>query len=73
MEEERLVTSTINQVENEIENVLRPKSMEGYYDGETWTQSNFTSLSRCPYNANGVWVASCQQYTVYSVTWEPSA
>ena len=34
MEEERLVTSTINQVENEIENVLRPKSMEGYVGQE---------------------------------------
>ncbi len=30
MEEERLVTSTINQTETEIENVLRPKSMDGY-------------------------------------------
>lgn len=34
MEDERLVTSTINQVENEIENVLRPKSMEGYVGQE---------------------------------------
>ncbi len=30
MEDERLVTSTFNERENEIENVLRPKSMEGY-------------------------------------------
>ena len=30
MEDERLVTSTINEYESEIENVLRPKSMEGY-------------------------------------------
>lgn len=30
MEEERLVTSTIDQTEVEIENVLRPKSMDGY-------------------------------------------
>lgn len=30
MEEERLIQSTTNQVETEIENVLRPKSMEGY-------------------------------------------
>ncbi|MBO5066923.1 MAG: Holliday junction branch migration DNA helicase RuvB [Clostridia bacterium] len=30
MEEERLVTSTINQVDTDIENVLRPKSMDGY-------------------------------------------
>ncbi len=30
MEEERLVTSTINEVDSDIENVLRPKSMDGY-------------------------------------------
>ncbi|MBQ8196650.1 MAG: Holliday junction branch migration DNA helicase RuvB [Clostridia bacterium] len=30
MEEERLVTSTKNDIETDIENVLRPKSMEGY-------------------------------------------
>ena len=30
MEEERIVTSTFEQGDNEIENVLRPKSMEGY-------------------------------------------
>ena len=30
MEEERLVTSTINDEDVEVENVLRPKSMEGY-------------------------------------------
>ena len=30
MEDERLVTSTINETEVEIENVLRPKSMDGY-------------------------------------------
>lgn len=30
MEEERLVTSTCETGENEVENVLRPKSMEGY-------------------------------------------
>lgn len=30
MEEERLVTSTMEEAESEIENVLRPKSMEGY-------------------------------------------
>jgi len=30
MEEERLVTSTINQTESDFENVLRPKSMDGY-------------------------------------------
>ena len=34
MEDDILVTSTINQVENEIENVLRPKSMEGYVGQE---------------------------------------
>jgi Holliday junction DNA helicase RuvB len=34
MEEERLVTSTIEQTENEFENVLRPKSMEGYVGQE---------------------------------------
>ena len=30
MEEERLVTSTYSETDSEIENVLRPKSMEGY-------------------------------------------
>ena len=30
MEEDRLVTSTVAETESEIENVLRPKSMEGY-------------------------------------------
>ncbi len=30
MEEERLVTSTINEFDTDIENVLRPKSMDGY-------------------------------------------
>lgn len=34
MEEERLVTSTINERESEVENVLRPKSMEGYVGQE---------------------------------------
>ena len=34
MEEERLVTSTINEVDGEIENVLRPKSMDGYVGQE---------------------------------------
>ena len=34
MEEERLVQSTINETETEIENVLRPKSMDGYVGQE---------------------------------------
>ncbi len=34
MEEERLVTSTCGETENEVENVLRPKSMEGYVGQE---------------------------------------
>ncbi len=34
MEEERLVTSTINQTESDFENVLRPKSMDGYVGQE---------------------------------------
>ena len=34
MEEERLVTSTFNETETEIENVLRPKSMDGYVGQE---------------------------------------
>ena len=34
MEEERLVTSTLEQSECEIENVLRPKSMDGYVGQE---------------------------------------
>ncbi len=34
MEEERLVTSTASEYEAEIENVLRPKSMEGYVGQE---------------------------------------
>ena len=34
MEEERLIQSTTNQMENDFENVLRPKSMEGYVGQE---------------------------------------
>lgn len=34
MEEERLVTSTFNQAEQDVENILRPKSMEGYVGQE---------------------------------------
>ena len=34
MEEERLVTSTRSETETEVENVLRPKSMEGYVGQE---------------------------------------
>lgn len=34
MEEERLMTSTKNDTENDLENVLRPKSMEGYVGQE---------------------------------------
>ena len=34
MEEERIVTSTKSQSEDVIENVLRPKSMEGYVGQE---------------------------------------
>ena len=34
MEDERLVTSTMGETEGEIENVLRPKSMEGYVGQE---------------------------------------
>ena len=34
MDEERLVTSTIEQGEGEIENILRPKSMDGYVGQE---------------------------------------
>ncbi len=34
MEEERLVTSTMGETEGDIENVLRPKSMEGYVGQE---------------------------------------
>lgn len=34
MEEERLMTSTKNEYESELENVLRPKSMEGYVGQE---------------------------------------
>ena len=34
MEEERLVTSTCSETESEAENVLRPKSMEGYVGQE---------------------------------------
>ncbi|MBP5466283.1 MAG: Holliday junction branch migration DNA helicase RuvB, partial [Clostridia bacterium] len=34
MDNEALFTSTINQAESEIENVLRPKSMEGYVGQE---------------------------------------
>ena len=34
MEDDRLVTSTMNEFEADIENVLRPKSMEGYVGQE---------------------------------------
>ena len=34
MEDERLVTSTRSETESEVENVLRPKSMEGYVGQE---------------------------------------
>jgi len=34
MEEERLVTSTIHEVDSDIENILRPKSMDGYVGQE---------------------------------------
>ena len=34
MEEERLVTSTRNETDGDIENILRPKSMEGYVGQE---------------------------------------
>lgn len=34
MENESLITSTINQAESDFENVLRPKSMEGYIGQE---------------------------------------
>ncbi|MBQ3219185.1 MAG: Holliday junction branch migration DNA helicase RuvB [Clostridia bacterium] len=34
MEEERLVTSTVNDTEQEVENILRPKSMDGYVGQE---------------------------------------
>lgn len=34
MEEERLVTSTLDQADGDVENVLRPKSMEGYVGQE---------------------------------------
>ena len=34
MEEERLVQSTINETESDFENVLRPKSMDGYVGQE---------------------------------------
>ena len=34
MEDERLVTSTYNETDCDIENVLRPKSMEGYVGQE---------------------------------------
>lgn len=34
MEEERLVTSTVNQTEQDVENILRPRSMDGYVGQE---------------------------------------
>lgn len=34
MEEERLVTSTVNDSEQDVENILRPKSMDGYVGQE---------------------------------------
>lgn len=41
MEEERLVTSTIGEAETEIENILRPKSMDGYV-GQEKIKDNLT-------------------------------
>ncbi|MBQ9756566.1 MAG: Holliday junction branch migration DNA helicase RuvB [Clostridia bacterium] len=34
MEDERLVTSTVNDTEQDVENILRPRSMEGYVGQE---------------------------------------
>lgn len=34
MEEDRIVTSTVNDIEQEVENILRPKSMDGYVGQE---------------------------------------
>ncbi len=34
MEDERLVTSTVSDVEQDVENILRPKSMDGYVGQE---------------------------------------
>ena len=34
MEEERIVTSTVSDVETDVENILRPKSMDGYVGQE---------------------------------------
>ncbi|MCQ2387643.1 MAG: Holliday junction branch migration DNA helicase RuvB, partial [Clostridia bacterium] len=44
-EEERLVTSTMAETENEIENVLRPKSMEGYIGQEKVKDNLAVSLA----------------------------
>ncbi|MBQ7340442.1 MAG: Holliday junction branch migration DNA helicase RuvB [Clostridia bacterium] len=45
MEEERLVTSTIGQTETEIENILRPKSMDGYVGQEKIKDSLTVSIT----------------------------
>ena len=34
MEDERIVMSTVNETEQDVENILRPKSMDGYVGQE---------------------------------------
>ena len=45
MQEDRLVTSTVNQEEDVIENILRPKSMEGYIGQEKVKDNLLVSIS----------------------------
>lgn len=45
MQEDRLVTSTVNQEEEVIENILRPKSMEGYIGQEKVKDNLLVSIS----------------------------
>ncbi len=54
MEEERLVTSTIEQTETEIENVLRPKSMEGYVGQEKVKDNLAVSIASAKMRADAL-------------------
>jgi Holliday junction DNA helicase RuvB len=45
MEEERIVLSTVNDTEQEVENILRPKSMDGYVGQEKIKDSLVVSMT----------------------------
>lgn len=47
MEEDRIVQSTRSEIEGEIENVLRPKSMDGYVGQEKIKDNLVVSITAC--------------------------